>query len=579
MSRRSRSRLYLTKVTLIVASLAGLTAIGAAPAQGQGMMREDSMHGGMRDGGRRGGMDIGTGIGIGVGIGIATEAIRRQRAIDEEREFKKGKAAKKPEKKVTKKGGNDKSAKTDTKTDPKKPVTDKPVVDKPPVEKVVYTPPVFPKIDKLENCDDCEKLWDSIVKYERIIAEDMKKLAERQQQVLDRMAERTKLTAALAKATESYDRVYYARMIEIDDESIAANTKLNAELQERINEEQAILMERIAAYEKCAEAYCRKHEMVQVPPVLPPPTVPPTTVSKPPQDPPQEPRNPPLSTPPSDPDLKICGPDITDRVFDVLRRIRDEYTSHPDKQTEACRTLFDKKTGPYAWDIGQLSPSVSPYGGMTYNPATDQWETPPDPDNPGKSGPSMKPWFTHVSNMCAIPRPVCGATVEFLGTCQHAQVVNYTQWGMMMSLCGGLYPTLGKVAHAAYNYDRYGATAPGQPQQNMVDVGSGYKDALDKNSNMPDISEIRRKLLEQDAATQHPEHDCELKCELTAAQRASLRSDEFRWHWTGLTDDGSADRTTRQDAAKDAKKLNEQARDKATAAGNEARDKVRNIGR
>lgn len=578
MPNQSRSLRHLVNFTFLIASMAGLMASGGAPASAQGMMRDDSMRGGSRGGMREGGMrdgggrGIGTGIGIGVGIGIANEVIQRQRATDKENEFKKTKQQKKT---TAKKGGNDKPTKADLPSDGKKPPA-----GQPPVEKVVFTPPVFPTIDKLENCNDCMALWEAIVRYERNIAEDMKRLAERQQQVLDSIAERAKLVAALAKATADYDRVYYTRMIEITDDSIKVNTAMNADLQKLINEEQKILMERIAQYEKCADAYCRKQQVVEGPPVQPPaiPVTPPTTVSKPPEQPPEQPKNPPQSAPP-DQNVKICGPDITDLVLDALRRMKETYESNPDKQTEACRTLFDKKTGPSAWDISQLSPGSSPMAGMNYNPATDQWEMPPDPSHPESKPYVTKPWFTRVSNMCAIPRPVCGATVEFLGTCQHAQVVNYTQWGMMMSLCGGLYPLLGQVAHAAWNYDRYGSTAPGKPQQNMVKVGSEYKDALDKASTIPDISQIKKNLKDRDAEIKHDEQQCELKCELTEAQRNSLRSEEFRWHWTGLTDDPTAGRTTREDATNDAKQLGDKARDKAKAASDQARDKINNIGR
>src|SRR6185369_1357180 len=108
MALRSRSFTGLISFTILAASLAALSAGSTTPAQAEGMMRDD--RGGMHDGGRRG-MGIGTGVGIGVGIGIATEAIRRQREVEAEKELKKGKPSKKPEKKTTKKGGDDKSAK------------------------------------------------------------------------------------------------------------------------------------------------------------------------------------------------------------------------------------------------------------------------------------------------------------------------------------------------------------------------------------------------------------------------------------------------------------------------------------
>ena len=146
---------------------------------------------------------------------------------------------------------------------------------------------------------------------------------------------------------------------------------------------------------------------------------------------------------------------------------------------------------------------------------------------------------------------MCGATVVFLGTCQHAQVVNYAQWGMMTSLCGGLYPLIGAALHKVWNAEEYGLTAPSGPQQNMVSVGSEYKDELDKapagaasDSFVPDITQIKRRLQERDQAIKHAEQDCEMKCELTAEQRRKLTERNFYFRWLGLREDASGSRTT-----------------------------------
>jgi hypothetical protein len=129
-----------------------------------------------------------------------------------------------------------------------------------------------------------------------------------------------------------------------------------------------------------------------------------------------------------------------------------------------------------------------------------------------------------------------------MGTCQHAQVVNYVQWGMMMSLCGGVYSAIGGFAHGAYNIKTYGLGAPGSAQDNMVAVGKEFNEELDSTAgkiiNFKDdlIAGIRRRLQQRDKATNHAEKDCELACKLTDKQRRALQ-DDFSWDfaWSGLT--------------------------------------------
>jgi hypothetical protein len=467
----------------------------------------------------------GLGLGIGLGIGLTSEFIRRQH----EREVATPKLKAKSKDKKRKK--KDVAAGKPRKHDSTTVDTDK----RPPVEPVIYTPPVFPHLEKLTNCKDCAELWDSLVRYEDIITQDMKKLAERKQQVAGTAAERAKLAASLASATAPHDKAYYATMIKIDDESIAANNKMNADLQKLIDDEQRILAERIAQYQKCFDAYCPKPPVAELPPLPPPSLTPPSPplLSNPPETPPPPP---PTLTTTVDDNRKICGPDITDLVLNVLRDMKKLFDANPDKQTEACRSLLDPRTATQAWDIFELGPVTSPTPGMEYDAGLDQWID-------RKSGIKKTPWFTEYSNLCAIPRPVCGATVEFLGTCQHPQVVNYVQWGMMMSLCGGLYPLAGAAAHKVWNAAAYGLTAPSGPQENMVKVGSEYKDELDKDptngkgSFVPNITEIKRRLQERDHAISHAEQDCELKCELTDEQRHKLLAHDFYFAWHGLTRD------------------------------------------
>lgn len=520
----ARSSLRIRSFIIFLLLSVPLSAAHIAPAAAQMSERPDG-------GGRpRGGSGVGVGVGIDVGIGIANE-LMRQRARDEEIERSIRAQRKKKE-----------TAKPAPAAGPKKP----------PVELGIYTPPVFPEIPRPTNCDDCMKLWNSLVEYERIIAEDTRKLAERRQQVNNINAELLDLRGRLQSASTSYDRTYYRSLISIAEDSIRARTEQNAGLQRLVDEEWRILRDRIAQYQACFDKYCPKTPVAEVLPPPPPlvsipPTPPPVVVSTPPKPPPVASKP---DLPPND-NRKICGPDITDQVLKVLADIKKKFDENPERQTQACRALFDPKTGPSAWDIVELSPGVAPVKDSSYDPSTDEFVEPPDPAAPNAPRDRKKPWFTSVSNYCAIPRPVCGATVTFLGTCQHAQVVNYTQWGMVTSLCGGLYPLIGAALHKVWNAKEYGLTAPSGPQQNMVSVGSEYKEELDKapagaasGSFVPDITEIKRRLQERDREIKHAEQDCELKCELTAEQRRKLTERDFGFRWTGMWSDSPPPQTT-----------------------------------
>jgi hypothetical protein len=448
----------------------------------------------------------------------------------------------------------------------------------PETQKAVYSPPAFPEVQELEDCDECQELWESILHYEQIIEQDTDRLAQQQKQVQDLVAERDKFKADLVKAATAADRAYDQQMIQIDDDSITVRTEQNADLQKLIDEETRTLDDRAAQYEQCYDRYC-----APPPPVVEvSPSPQPSTVSKEPPTPSPTPTGAAHSPPPEEPHA-ICGPDITELVFNVLRDMRNDYMNNPDKQTAACHALLDPKTAPSAWDIFQLSPLSAPSSGTQYNPATDDWR----PSDPPPTPPSMstndtpeeakakqddyekdlknynyqisKPWFTKYSNACAIPRKVCGATVEFLGTCQHAQVVNYVQWGMMMSLCGTGYPTLGKLAHAIWNHMQYNDQAPTDQQNNMVEAGEDLADAIYHDpQNMagvynPRLDDIRKKLKEADAKKSHPEQACALECKLTPEQQAQLNENPFGYNWAGLK--YSVDSSTRSELGDEAKAL------------------------
>jgi hypothetical protein len=441
------------------------------------------------------------------------------------------------------------------------PVSTPPVVSETPPPKIpdeqraVYAPPPFPDLD---DCDECRDLLASILHYEQIIAEDSARLAEQQKQVLDLGAERDKIAADLVKASTDADRTYDQRMIDIDNDSIAARTAQNADLQKLIDEETRALDDRIAQYEACADRYCP-----ETPPVVD--EGPPTTVTK---EPPPTPPSTPTPTnvahsPPPTPPEAICGPDITEFVLGVLRDVRNGYNNNPDKQSAACHALLDPASASSAWDIFGLDPGSAPDEGTKYSPENDDWRPPDAPTPPELSTDDTpeqaqdkqdayqkelddykrkikKPWFTSYSKVCAMPRETCGATVEFLGTCQHAQVVNYVQWGMMMSLCGPGYPTVGKLAHAIWNHVHYHDGAPTEQQNNMADVGEELNDVIYHDPqnmqgvNNPRLDDIRKKLQAADAKLSHPEQVCALKCKLDPDQQDRLGMKPTGFHWAGL---------------------------------------------
>lgn len=128
---------------------------------------------------------------------------------------------------------------------------------------------------------------------------------------------------------------------------------------------------------------------------------------------------------PSDPEAKICGPDVTALVLEVLDFMIEDFNDAPEGFREkACENINtfqrDEKgrmIAEYAWDIFALSPAYAP---ESEDAAAD---------------PERRFWFEGMSDYCAHPRWPCGPTVTFFGQCIHAQVVNYIQWGAMNELC------------------------------------------------------------------------------------------------------------------------------------------------
>src|SRR6185369_1543107 len=66
------------------------------------------------------------------------------------------------------------------------------------------------------------------------------------------------------------------------------------------------------------------------------------------------------------PENKVCGPDVTTKVMDVLDKIMRSFRqASAEKQAAACSEAMGPLSGINAWDIVQLSPAVAPQKGET----------------------------------------------------------------------------------------------------------------------------------------------------------------------------------------------------------------------
>lgn len=506
-----------------------------------------------------------TGIGIGITIEVPKATTKNKKKPGTAATVKKNDATttkkkKKPTPATTAKK-NDATA-----TKKKKEVTPAKAPGDDPKDKPVFVPPEFPEV-AANDCEECQDLWTSILWYEWIIGVDAKKLFDRQQELENRRAELEDLRTKLPKAG-AIDKAYYSQEIARHEEYIDAVGKLNEELEKLIAEEWLILKDRIDQYVECSNRHCPKlvkTEEIEVTDAVATPA--------PPEEPAPAPAEPagaaesgtgyglgtklefgygssgkglgygtgsystplpptPHSRPPEDPNIKICGPDITQAMIKTLKKIRQDFNNRPEKQAAACRSLIDPRTGSGAWDIAELSPAVAVPNStlpFNYDKNFDAWV---QRNEDGSIQDWRQPWFTGESSMCAIPRndPVCAPTVEFLGICEHAQVVNYLQWNFMLGLCGGAYPYVGPALHSAWNAVTYGSSAPRQAQDNMSKVAEKILDKLNENENETDFSDIREALVDLDSGLTKQIRQCELKCPVKIDR-------EFRYLWRGLTNE------------------------------------------
>jgi len=216
------------------------------------------------------------------------------------------------------------------------------------------------------------------------------------------------------------------------------------------------------------------HTVERPPAPLPPPQ---TAVAPP---PPQQ--RPTAVTPPAAPGQAVCGPVVTDKVFATLAKMTRDFNAKPGVKAMACHNLYGPTTYKTAWDIVGLNPETSPGNPESddsdapqakWNPQTGTWQRTSD-------GGTFNAWLTGSSQSCAIPRPddACAATVQFMGTCQHAQVVNYVMWGRVNKLCG--FP-LSDARGAVHLRSFRGDAEMKQRQLDMTNIGYSANSADDVN--------------------------------------------------------------------------------------------------
>ena len=259
-----------------------------------------------------------------------------------------------------------------------------------------------------------------------------------------------------------------------------------------------------------------------------------------------EPKNPASSKLPTQP-KNMCGPDITDNVFQVLDMIHRDWNGwNESKQNELCRDLLNPLTSEGAWDIKALSPNTAPPSKKKY------LKTHTTLKNYEKDVQKRLYWFEEYTAACAKPRQPCGPTVTFLGQCIHTQVVNYIEWGVMNKLCD--QEGLAKNAHRARAAVLSSDAHIYDGQKIMTGVGSAYTAATQSGkifegpilSSDPGelqgrhdniISKMKEKLSELMAAPENagfasrPAINCSLPCPMTTAEKAQLKRNTFGYEW------------------------------------------------
>ncbi len=243
----------------------------------------------------------------------------------------------------------------------------------------------------------------------------------------------------------------------------------------------------------------------------------------------------------------VCGPDVTQRVLRVLKKIRDDFqNASASAQEAACDALVstDKSDGmmlaEWAWDILDLFAGAGEF-----------------PSDKLKDG-SPSHFENETQHRCCLPRYPCGPTVEFFGACFNMQVVNYTMWGITRNLCSKFWTINAQQSIAHYARNR---SSPNKPEQDlMTSVGEKYAEDLPAVEGP--IDELKSSMLSadvkrlKDEAASNPAKFPDLralvtegmknstsdykKCETVCRER--LPPYDFTYRWVGLTQPVKKDR-------------------------------------
>ncbi|MBA7484197.1 hypothetical protein ES707_19721 [subsurface metagenome] len=497
------------------------------------------------------------GVGLGIGLGLAIGGAIQQQQKDNP---PKGPAdtAKNPPK--TKKDISQQKQKKDT------PPSGKPAAP-PPSQAQSPQPPAKPEAPVAKQadpspdpklvapCSDCADIAARVARLVKQIEDDVARVNDIARE-RDNLAEELKgYERGVVEAVEQPDKVYYAKMTALTQDSIRSHEDMIVQAKLKIEQQIDLLRREEARLKECTDKNCPRAiagPPLTTPPVTLQPPLPPVTLNPQPPEPPvtrppvqvaqtppgpptargpnepppgpgNEPKNEPKADPKDDPKTAeetgpVCGADITENVLTVLRDIHDKFNNAwtPSDAAAACHALINPYYALSAWDIGELNPT------------------------------SASTNFTKIfaGNDCGQPRDVCGNTVEFMGTCQHPQVVNYVQWGTMLELCstiwgGGVFSGPAQDLHAKRNWVNW-ALSLGKNidrttgQTNMMEIGKRYARSLSEKypgGRMPaGVADGLAKQLQQwEKSDARPEQACTRLCRSPSARKVLS---DFPFHYT-----------------------------------------------
>jgi len=190
-----------------------------------------------------------------------------------------------------------------------------------------------------------------------------------------------------------------------------------------------------------------------------------------------------------------CGPDMTQRTFEVMQKIIDDYNAAPaDRRAAACASLISLSTGESAWDIY--------------------------PFFPGPDCANNRPGEIATTSGCCKPCWPCASSVEYFDRCINYQVLNYVFWGVSMELCNQQYrQILLRLLRSANSVHR-------NAQGNAQAMGRAFASATKAGVSAESRERAVRNLFEQARSTWDAldEDDCPTTC--THAWATPL---QYRW--------------------------------------------------